>query len=347
MSNMPRLPAFPLHRASCAALVLAAFAATPDASANDTTAEMGTGGLVLARSDAVSMVKEVLSISMERITVDYVFKNVTDRNVETIVAFPMPDIRFSPDGMIAIPKTEADNFLGFTVTVDGAAVEPQLEQRAFASGIDITQTLKERGIPLQPMNEAGAAVLDGLDDAAREELAAIGAILLMESDVGEGPQTIAEPLWTLRSTYHWRMTFPAGKEIAVAHSYAPSVGATSGITFAGPYVDNAWRDDYRRRYCMDDAFIAAAEKRIPAENAPEPVQFHYESRIQYVLRTGANWAGPIADFTLRVDKGSPDNLVSFCAQGVTKTGPTTFEVKAKDFWPESDLDILFIVKAAQ
>jgi hypothetical protein len=50
---------------------------------------------------------------------------------------------------------------------------------------------------------------------------------------------------------------------------------------------------------------------------------------------------------LRIDKGSPENLISFCADGVTKTGPTTFEVKAKDFWPERDLDILFIVKAPE
>jgi hypothetical protein len=97
---------------------------------------------------------------------------------------------------------------------------------------------------------------------------------------------------------------------------------------------------------MDDAFIEAVEKRMPSDGGAS-AGLYFENRIQYILRTGANWAGPISDFTLQIDKGSADNLVSFCAEGVKKTGPTTFEVKATDFWPERDLDILFIVKSAE
>ena len=64
--------------------------------ANDSTAELGTGGLILSRTDAVRMVKEDLFISEEKVTVDYVFRNVTDADVSTIVAFPMPDIAGNP-----------------------------------------------------------------------------------------------------------------------------------------------------------------------------------------------------------------------------------------------------------
>ncbi|OYX87727.1 MAG: hypothetical protein B7Y75_01670 [Azorhizobium sp. 35-67-5] len=70
-----------------------------------------------------------------------------------------------------------------------------------------------------------------------------------------------------------------------------------------------------------------------------------EARIAYILRTGANWYGPIGDFTLTIDKGAPDNLISFCATGVKKIGPTTFQVKARDFFPERDLDILILKPA--
>jgi hypothetical protein len=45
---------------------------------------------------------------------------------------------------------------------------------------------------------------------------------------------------------------------------------------------------------------------------------------------------------LVVDKGEPDNLVSFCGEGVTKIGPTTFEMVKTDFWPDRDLDILIL-----
>ena len=49
-----------------------------------------------------------------------------------------------------------------------------------------------------------------------------------------------------------------------------------------------------------------------------------EQRLDYVLTTGGNWAlGTIGDFKLTIDKGDPENLVSFCGENVKKTGPTT------------------------
>ena len=68
-----------------------------------------------------------------------------------------------------------------------------------------------------------------------------------------------------------------------------------------------------------------------------------EQRIEYVLTTGGNWAlGTIGDFKLTIDKGEPDNLVSFCGENVRKTGPTTFEMTAKDYYPERDIEILIL-----
>ena len=59
----------------------------------------------------------------------------------------------------------------------------------------------------------------------------------------------------------------------------------------------------------------------------------------------SNWAGPIKDFRLVVDKGSPDNLVSFCGQGVRRIGPTQFEMKKSDFTPQQDLAVLILKPA--
>ncbi|TIT62302.1 MAG: DUF4424 domain-containing protein, partial [Mesorhizobium sp.] len=49
-----------------------ALSAAP-ALANDSVAELGTGGLILSRSDAVAMQSEDLFISPQKVTVDYVF----------------------------------------------------------------------------------------------------------------------------------------------------------------------------------------------------------------------------------------------------------------------------------
>ena len=69
-----------------------------------------------------------------------------------------------------------------------------------------------------------------------------------------------------------------------------------------------------------------------------------EQRIEYILSTGANWAGPIKEFRLVVDKGDADSLVSFCGDDVKKVSPTRFEMKKIDFTPEDDFAVLILKK---
>lgn len=67
-----------------------ALSAAP-AFANDSIAELGTGGLILSRSDTVAMESEDLFISPEKVTVGYVFRNNTDKDVDAVVVLPMPE----------------------------------------------------------------------------------------------------------------------------------------------------------------------------------------------------------------------------------------------------------------
>ncbi|MBL4757122.1 MAG: DUF4424 family protein [Rhizobiales bacterium] len=41
-------------------------------------------------------------------------------------------------------------------------------------------------------------------------------------------------------------------------------------------------------------------------------------------------------------KGSTDNLVSFCGEGVEKIAATRFEIRETDFWPAQNMEILFL-----
>jgi hypothetical protein len=59
--------------------------------ANDTTASTGAGGLVIERTDDIDLVSEDLFVSASEIRIGYVFRNSSPKDVETIVAFPMPD----------------------------------------------------------------------------------------------------------------------------------------------------------------------------------------------------------------------------------------------------------------
>lgn len=323
------------------ALALTLIAAAP-AMANDSVAELGTGGLILSRSDAVAMEREELFISPDKVTVAYVFRNGSDEDVSTIVAFPMPDIEGNPYVMPSIPRMGEDNFLGFEVSVDGQPVKPQLEHRAIAVGIDISDELKANNVPFYPFGEGTTKALETLPQQVADDWLIRGIIAIDEYDDGSGMKKVRTPYWQLRSTYWWRMVFPAAKSVNVAHSYQPSLGGAVGATFLDDgKLQGPTYDDYKRRYCMDAGFERAVLKAAKA-NADGFPDLH-ENRIAYILKTGGNWAtGAIGDFTLTVDKGDPKNLISFCGQNVEKIGPTTFRMTATDFFPDRDLDILIL-----
>ena len=61
-----------------------------------------------------------------------------------------------------------------------------------------------------------------------------------------------------------------------------------------------------------------------------------------MLKTGANWSGPIQDFRLVIDKGEASALVSFCGDGVKKISPTQFEMRKTNFTPEGNISVLIL-----
>ena len=312
------------------------------AAANDTMAELKTGGLTFVESPDVSMDSEALFISEKEVRVDYVFENSSDKDVETLVAFPMPDLPGHVESDIAIADSASDNFLDFTVMQDGKPISPTLQQRAIAASIDVTDDLKAQNIPLLPFAEGTYAALEKLPDTVKQDWLTRGLLFddVYDND-GSGMKHHMTPLWTLRSTYWWKTVFPARAKVTVAHRYTPSVGGTVAISFLEDGQAKGDRyEDYRRRFCTDEGFVKAAEKFSKASENGGPN--YTESWISYILKTGANWNGPIKNFKLTLDKGNPKNLISFYGSNARKTGPTTFEMTATDFWPERDLDILIL-----
>ncbi len=327
-------------RRTLAGFLIAAGAAVP-VSANDTTAQLATGGLIYMRSDQVAMESEDLYISPTEVRVQYRFLNRSEEDVETIVAFPMPNIKADPYTITSVPQASSDNFLGFTVEVDGSSIEPQLDQRAVALGVDVTELLKEHDVPLWPYLDSTREAIEALPPDVLESWYARGILILEEFDDGSGWKQVWSPFWEMKSTYWWMMKFPAGRPVEVKHSYAPSVGGTVDVTFLEDGRAKGQRyNEYKAKYCMDGGFVRAVEAAVAKKRDVNPA--YTESWISYVLTTGGNWATNIEKFRLTIDKGSTMNLVSFCGTGVKKTGPTTFEMTAENFYPERDLDILIL-----
>jgi hypothetical protein len=308
------------------------------AGANDSTAGLAAGGLVLTKSADIEMRSEKLYISDKQVRVDYQFFNTSPRDVTVTVAFPMPDITVEGlDDNIAVPNPDSANILAFSTLADGRPVSTQVEQKVIQNGVDRTALLRSLGIPLSPFAEATDKALDKLPEATKAQLVKLG--LAMPFDENDNKQLQAT--WTLKTTYYWTQTFPAGRVLAVHHEYTPSVGSSAGTTWGSK--DDATSEGYAARkakYCVDDSFLAAVRRGIAPGDGMSQLQ---EERIDYILVSGANWKAPIGDFQMTIDKGQVNRLVSFCGDGVTKIAPTQFMVRHANFTPTKDVAVLILV----
>ena len=324
-------------------LVAGLMLAVAPVAANDTSAVLTTGGLEFVSNQDIVMQSEELYISKEEIRVVYEFRNQSDVDHDILVAFPMPEIVPNFWSPVAFPEGPEDNLFQFETTFNGEPVDVTLHEYAYAFGVDRTKLLKQLGLPLVPIRDAATQATDALDDETIAELYHLGMVIPDEFDSGSGWEKHYWPAWTYRATYTWETTFPAGEVVTVEHRYKPSVGGTVGVAFLSePYEDYDPAAEYAQKYCTDEDFLDAVRATLTSPDEPWSAPF-FESWISYILTTGGNWGGgAIENFRLVVDKGSPDNLVSFCGEDVKKIGPTTFEMVKTDFWPDRELEILIL-----
>lgn len=305
--------------------------------ANDSVAAMGTGGLILQQTDGIRMDSEDLYVSAREVRVKYRFVNHTDQDIETIVAFPMPDL--TAEQYIGMGGEDRDGpMVPFITWVDDYAVQTQREEKAMLGDRDVTSRLRAIGIPIEPHVEATLEALRALPAEALTGLEGAGLVEIESYQAAGGAQRWITPKWTLKTTYFWTQRFPAGETLAIEHVYAPAIGGAAqsyvGVDTGDLLPEMA--QHYVDTYCADAAFLAAAQR-----GRASGLRYS-ETWIDYVLTTGANWSGPIRDFRLVVDKGSEDRLVSFCGENVRKIGPTQFEMRATNFTPSRDLNVLIL-----
>ncbi|TGR93375.1 DUF4424 domain-containing protein, partial [Mesorhizobium sp. M2E.F.Ca.ET.209.01.1.1] len=91
--------------------------------------------------------------------------------------------------------------------------------------------LKAQNVPFNPFGDAAKAALAKLPQAVADDWVNRGIIIEDTVDDSGGQKPGYAPFWQLRSTYWWRSTFPANKDVHVSHRYKPSVGGTSSVSF--------------------------------------------------------------------------------------------------------------------
>lgn len=352
------LPRFTVPPRFAVSLCLALLASTGDARANDGWGGLSATGLTFGQTEAIAMEQEDLFIGTDRITVDYVFRNLTDQDVTGEVIFPLPPIGVWSmlESMWNLPEDPTrDNLVNFSATVNGlpvavkidriAVIEPPwqegrpLSEQYDTPGRDVSAELARFGLPMTLDYQAVSAALLALSPADQAAAKAAGIADYYEGDPTQGISPEGYPLWSIVYRYHWTQTFPAGAEVRVHHDYEnrPAGGL---FYFSDP------PEDYQQylvgQYCIDAGTAKAIVKALEQPGADEYGNYGTALNIAYVLRTANSWAGPIGTFRLTLDKGSPDNVISLCADGVRKTGPTTFVVEKTDYTPDRDLEILVV-----
>ena len=338
-------------------LLPALFLAAP-ALANDGFGGLSATGLTFGQTDAVAMEEERLFIGIDTIAVDYVFRNSTDKDVTGEVIFPLPPIAVwsGYESMMNLPEDlSRPDVVGFTATVDGRPVAVTIDRIAVLEdgydeanppskqydnpGRDVTADLERLGIPLTLDYLAVRDVLLSFPTEKRNELAALGLAEYFEGDPANDIAPDVWGAWSIVTRYHWPQTFPAGTVVKVSHSYT---NRPPGGLFYWTDPPEDYQTSLRDMYCIDAGTSKALVKALKNPAGDEAGNYGTAWNISYVLRTANSWAGPIGKFTLTLDKGDPKNVISLCADGVKKTGPTTFVVEKTDYAPDRDLDVLIV-----
>jgi hypothetical protein len=237
------------------------------------------------------------------------------------------------------------NYFAVTAKVDGKPVAFKIVTKASANGHDITALLEHEHVPLMTDSKASQ---DALAKLKPETLAQWSN----EKDGwvdNEGANAIYGG-WTVTSELSFEADIPAGKTLATEIKYQPSVGRGMGANFLGHDEGaNHTLVDHKERYCLDDAFMKAARK-MADENKPYEWKGLWESQLVFDLLSPVAGKTQAEDFRLVVDKGSTDDLVSFCGHVVRKLSATSWQVQPFDGehgTPTKDFEVLFISKTAK
>jgi len=318
---------------------IVALACAPAAYADDSSAALGAGGVVLTQSADIRMAKEDLYVSPKAVRIRFEFVNDSPTDIDTIVAFPLPDIdnyKFwgSP---IGVTTTDPVNFVGFEVVADGKRVPVTVEQRAIFNGRDVTDIVKAAGAPVDAIVGDGSKIIDKLSKQGLAQLLRAG---LVERD---DSNTITK--WVARTKFYWRQHFPADKTVVLEQRYQPVTGQSF---FSESELSGKNDEDSRywqQNFCMDGPTRSAAAGKIAESKKANPQNGGLLNAFEtdYILVTGNNWKGPIGGFHLTVDKLRADNILSMCWDGeLKKTGPTTFEAEREHFAPARDIKLLVL-----
>lgn len=325
-----------LRRALLALCSFALFFCVP-VGADDTAVSVAAGGIQLRKEARISMQKERLFISTDKVAVDFDFLNETDRDITIEVAFPVPQYTFGWDARLS-------DFADFKLWVNGKQSWYDSDVHATLRGNDYSDLLRRMGIDAATFGmydwkkdpPDGSPQISKLSPSARAHLIQLG---LLDNAADAFPQ------WAVKKMYYWRQTFPARKVVHIRHEYHPVIG----------YEPVQLRDFTTTfpRACIDANLQKALSSDVDAylKNTPKGGGEDYfnTSWVDYILTTANTWKTPINDFQLIIEKPESKNgeheYTSFCWDGpVQRLDQRHFLLHKTNFVPKQELTVYFFSK---
>jgi hypothetical protein len=302
--------------------------------ANETAAGISASGIYFKDEKRISIEKEVLYISPEKVEVSYLFKNHSSENIVTMVAFPVPEYHFDES---AQEQASWRDFHDFTVEVNDKKVNHEVETKAMYMGKDYAPLLKRMGVPVNDYGQDRSRcnkgesrkcnfsyVFQHLKEKDKKTLVDLELVMPFEGNH-------EYPTWNVSTKYHWTQIFPANSITAIKHTYTP----------------NTWTDTLDYKYlelsCADEEIKSWLQKS----------NYGRTLNVKYILLTANNWKQPIKEFHMIVEVNNRlrhawgSDLdpwrISMCSdEKLTKVNSTRYEVVINDFIPRKDIDVYFI-----
>ncbi len=299
------------------------------------------------------MAKEVLRISPQKVVVDYAFRNDSDQDITTSVAFPVPPYRFGEDETVAGDPA----FKDFELSVDGEPRRFAVQVRALVGERDISPAFAGSGVDIASFghfDENSADYTQPVPDYVRASAATRKRLTALEAfDDGV-------PRWQVKKLYYWTQTFPAHATVHIKHSYSPVFGGVNSVEYGLTAEKEATAKGADRTAevneidssCMMPSLKDSLLKLSQRNDMSIP--FNY---VDFILTTANTWKTPIEDFTLIVDRPAADKLlakkskspqqnkvlVSFCWKGpIEHPNPRQFVAHATNFVPTRELRVGFV-----
>lgn len=307
--------------------------------ADDGYSELGAGGLVFSKSDAISMDKEVLEISPSRVSVSYEFRNNTDKDVDALVAFPLPPIKCGWFDRNQYPD-------GFDTTVDGGIIHMQIDAKAFVRsdketsdaqqgrfkpGEDVTALLTNKAAPV----DCRLAVPTGKHfNEMTENYKKISALGLASADINNNPYRI---YYQTELKYFWKQRFPKNSVVHISHSYRPAYGM-SVIELPTDYYPA-----YLKNILLYRQFFADHPQLAAYKDADANREDRLYLIVSFILKSANSWDGPIKDFQL-VLKGTPAFFVASLDGNMSMDGDKIV-IEKRQFTPTEDLQVFYVADA--